>query len=231
MIMKRLYHLVVICISFIFCGCSPKIAKQNMSVFNSTPEDFYTFLEQFETINPTDTMMDLSERLTMTDPFHANTIDSEHIQFVAPIPPFFKSSPSVKVKCPKGWYVLLVHQYEVANIELKYIDIISYDSIGNIVNRMNLPYTDEHGGLYYDLDERYASQGEITINKDCLEYTWYYKFDNPKLADTLSFRYKILSDGSMIQATFDKKDGTGVGPKKGGGTRREGKAQMKIRTN
>ena len=202
--MKRPYHLIVICISFILCCCSPKVAKQNMSVFNSTPEDFYTFLEQFETINPTDTMMDLSERLTMTDPFHSNIIDSGQSQFVDPIPPFFKSCPSVKVKCKEGWYVLLVHQYEVANIELKYIDIISYDFNGRIINRMNLPYTDAHGGLYYDLDERYASQGEIAISKDYLEYTWYYKFDHQELADTLSFRYKILPDGSMIQVAFEK---------------------------
>lgn len=201
-IMHRTYIWVLIYLSLIICGCSSKTIIQDFGSPHDESNEFYAFLDLFETIYPTDTMMDLTEKLTMTDPFHFNEIDSEMIKYVLPIPPFFKVGPAIKIKCKEGWCVFLVHQYEVANIELKYIDIISYDLEGKIVSRLNLPYTDGHGGLYYDLDERYVSQGEIAISSENMEYTWYYKFNNKDLSDTLSFRYKILSDGSMVQIAF-----------------------------
>lgn len=194
----------IIFVVLLLSGCSSYNIKNTPHVTRTRSSDFIALLECFETFCPSDTLADLSEKLFFTDPCHSSSIDSGLIYIVNPTPPFFKMSPSIKVKCKDGWYVFLVLQYEVANIELKYIDIISFDFNGNIVNRMNLPYTDAHGGLYYNLDERYSSQGEIAISKDYLEYTWYYMFDNQELADTLSRRYKILPDGSMIQVAFEE---------------------------
>ena len=199
--MYRISH-VIIFVALFLSGCSSCKLKEIPDVTQSKASDFITLLEQFESFYPSDTLTDLSEKLIFTDPCRAVGIDSSLVYIVAPLPPFFKTSPSIKVKCEKGWFVFLVHQYEVANIELKYIDVISFDFKGNIIGRINLPYTDGHGGLYYDLDERYASQGEIAISKEYLEYTWYYKFDNRDLSDTLFYRYKILSDGSMVQIAY-----------------------------
>lgn len=178
--------------------------KSNIPLVNQPMFD--AFLEQFETLYPNDTMMDLTIRLFETDPFygHSKEIDSNMIQYVTPIPPFFKVSPSFKVKCETGWYVFLVHQYEVANIELKYIDVISYDFNGIMANRMNLPFTDAHGGLYYELDEKTLGRGEIAISKDFLEYKWYYWHDNDKMVDSLLSVFKILPDGSMKQIDIEK---------------------------
>ena len=199
--MYRISHIIIF-VALFLSSCSSCKLKQIPDITQSKVSDFITLLEQFEAFYPGDTLTDLSEKLFFTDPCRTVGIDSSLAYIVAPLPPFFKASPSIKVKCEKGWFVFLVHQYEVANIELKYIDVISFDFKGNIISRMNLPYTDRHGGLYYDLDERYASQGKIAISKEYLEYTWYYKFDNKDLSDTLSFRYKILSDGSMVQIAF-----------------------------
>lgn len=199
--MYRISHIIIF-VALFLSSCSSCKLKQIPDITQSKVSDFITLLEQFEAFYPGDTLTDLSEKLFFTDPCRTVGIDSSLAYIVAPLPPFFKASPSIKVKCEKGWFVFLVHQYEVANIELKYIDVISFDFKGNIISRMNLPYTDGHGGLYYDLDERYASQGKIAISKEYLEYTWYYKFDNKDLSDTLSFRYKILSDGSMVQIAF-----------------------------
>ncbi len=199
--MYRIFHIIIF-VALFLSGCSSCKLKQIPDVTQPKVSDFITLLEQFEVFYPSDTLTDLSEKLFFTDPCRSAGIDSSLVYIVDPLPPFFKASPSIKVKCEKGWFVFLVHQYEVANIELKYIDVISFDFKGNIISRLNLPYTDSHGGLYYALDEKYASQGEIAISKEYLEYTWYYKFDNKDLSDTLSFRYKILSDGSMVQIAF-----------------------------
>lgn len=199
--MYRISHIAIFVV-IILSGCSSHGVKHAQKTTQPDVSDFISLLEQFETFYPSDTLTDLSEKLSFTDPCRSAPIDSSLVYIVAPLPPFFKSSPFIKVKCEKGWFVFLIHQYEVANIELKYIDIISFDFNGNIISRMNLPYTDAHGGLYYDLDERYDSQGVIAISKDYLVYTWYYKFDNKDLSDTLSFVYRILPEGSMLQVAY-----------------------------
>lgn len=204
--MRCKYRFIIFFVTFNLLACSQK----NTGMWSITPpvkqSMFGTFLEQFETLYPNDTMMDLTIRLFETDPFygHSKEIDSSMIQYVAPIPPFFKASPSFKVKCEMGWYVFLVHQYEVANIELKYIDIISYDFNGNLVSRMNLPFVDAHGGLYYDMDKKNLGRGEIAISRGFLEYKWYYWHDNDKLVDSLLSVFKILPDGSMKQVDVEE---------------------------
>jgi len=204
--MRCKYHLIIIFVTFNLLGCSQK----NIGMKPNTPPVnqpmFCAFLEQFETLYPNDTMMDLTIKLFETDPFygHSKVIDSSMIQYVTPIPPFFKASPSFKVKCEKGWYVFLVHQYEVANIELKYIDVISYDFNGNMVSRMNLPFIDAHGGLYHELDEKSLGRGEIAISRDFLEYKWYCFRDYDKSVDTLLSRFIILPNGSMKEIDVEE---------------------------
>lgn len=208
--MRCKYYFIIFFVTFTLLGCSQKntgISSYNPPVNQSM---FDAFLEQFETLYPNDTMMDLTISLFESSPFygHSKEIDSSTIQYVAPIPPFFKASPSFKVECKEGWYVFLVHQYEVANIELKYIDVISYDFNGNMVHRMSLPFTDGHGGLYWDLDERYSNQGTIAISRDYLDYRWYCEYRTgigtlPE-PDSLFFRYKILPDGSMVQVDLEE---------------------------
>lgn len=195
----RLY--IIVFVAFFLAGCSsykatPDVAQPKVS-------DFIALLDCFETFYPCDTLTDLTEELFVMVPWHYPGIDSSLIYIVNPLPPFFKVMPSIKVKCAEGWYVFLVHQYVVANIELKYIDVISFDFNGNIICRMYLPFTDAHGGLYHDLDERYSSQGTIAIGNEYMEYKWYHKFTNKELSDTLSFIYKILPDGSMVQVNTE----------------------------
>lgn len=200
------YYFIIFFVTFILLGCSQKNTGMRSNTFPVNQPMFDAFLEQFETLFPNDTMMDLTIRLFETDPFygHSKEIDSSMIQYVAPIPPFFKASPSFKVKCETGWYVFLVHQYEVANIELKYIDVISYDFNGNMVSRMNLPFVDAHGGLYYELDEKTLGRGEIAISKNFLEYKWYCWRDHDKFIDTLLSKFKIFPNGSMKQVNVEE---------------------------
>ena len=201
--MYRISHIIIF-VALFLSSCSSCKLKQIPDITQSKVSDFITLLEQFEAFYPGDTLTDLSEKLFFTDPCRTVGIDSSLAYIVAPLPPFFKASPSIKVKCEKGWFVFLVHQYEVANIELKYIDVISYDFNGNMVSRMNLPFVDAHGGLYYELDEKTLGRGEIAISKNFLEYKWYCWRDHDKFIDTLLSKFKIFPNGSMKQVNVEE---------------------------
>ena len=90
--------------------------------------------------------------------------------------PFFNSRPVAKFKKEPFWYVIALNEYHVANIQLLYVEMISFSDSAEIKDVLCLKVLDEHGGLFDDLDERKLNQGYVYLNSSGIMYHWHEQF-------------------------------------------------------
>lgn len=162
-----------------------------------TVSEFTAFLEHFEQIFPGDTLTDITQSLFITDPWYSDRIscpmDDRIVSYTAPLPPFFKTCPTIRIKCEEGWYVILIHQFAIDSRDLKYADIIYYSDEGNIVDRILLPFVD---GMTYS---KRMDMGQIYVGEEQIEHIYYEDVFNNQKTHTIYTKYMISRDG------FEKK--------------------------
>lgn len=157
---------------------------------------FDRFLSFFKTLQPPDTMVNISAMTPWTEVVEDTVFKKDMEKWVNPVP-FFTQSPMFKFRKESCWYVLIKNVCVVANIEMCYIDMIGYSLTGEKKDRIFLKVMDAHGGLEPELDEERLSQGIVLMYKDSIIHKW---FDNVPIAGeaTKMTMYHFDSYGNII---------------------------------
>lgn len=171
------------------------LSAQSLNDTSST--GFDRFLSFFETLQITDSPVDLSAMIPWVEVVKDSASKDAIEKWAGPLVPFFSQAPMVKIRKDSCWYVLIKNVCEVANIEMCYIDLIGYSISGEIHDRVFLKVMDDHGGLYWDLDEKRLCQGIVMMNRDSIIHKW---FDNVPIDGEASqtTMYDFDSIGNII---------------------------------
>ena len=176
---------------------NPYSSAQPMSK-ESAPYSFNEFLSMFQTIYLNDTLVDLSYWYRM-DEFNSPLKEPVlYKKYVNTTSPFFKSRPVAKFRKGTYWYIIALSKYYVANIQLLYVEIISFSNSAEIKDRLCLKVLDEHGGLYGGLDERRLNQGYIYISSSEIIYQWYEQMSEEQEYSVNKSQY-ILDENGLIE--------------------------------
>lgn len=167
------------------------------SVQGSTKNNrFDNFLAMFSTVNCLDSMVNVCDLILMRDIKESSDVNDNIREWASPIVPFFQQTPIAKFADEYGWCVLILNSYRVANIEMSFIDIVTFSIDGVIKDRVYLSYLDEHGGLYYELDNMRSNQGRILLNHNTIKHEWFEETSDGSKLITIN-RYTIDVSGKI----------------------------------